>query len=251
MVAEEKKRGVAAVDRALTILGAFDHSIDGMTLTDLMHATGMHHSTILRLCESLEDHGLIKRMTDQRYMLGPRVFHLGMLYQSSFRLQDYALPVLRKLVAETQETAALYVREGNERICLHRLELQRSVRMHVREGDRFPLDRGAAGRVLLAFANQAGEYFETTRKIGYAVSLGERDVESAAIACPVFGIGQRLIGAISLGIPRFRFGAKAFEAYLPAVMRAGHDLTRDLGGDTAAFLPPFEMSSTVAEINAA
>ncbi|MGF6768207.1 DNA-binding IclR family transcriptional regulator [Paraburkholderia sp. GAS199] len=232
--------GVAAVNRALSILKAFEDSIDGMTLTDLTNATGLYHSTILRLCESLEHFGYLKRLEDGRYMLGPMVFHLGMIYQSSFRLRDYALPVLRTLVKETGETAAVYVREGDERLCLYRVEWQRSVRMHVREGERLTLDAGAAGHVLRAFSGTSKKaHLNKVREDGYCVSLGEREPESAAIACPVFRTGQELVCAISLGVPRFRFDRKAFDVYLPKLMEAGAALTKALGGDTTPFEPPF------------
>lgn len=218
---------------------AFEHGIDGMTLTDLMNVTGLYHSTILRLCESLEHFGFIKRLEDGRYQLGPTPFYLGMLYQESFRLQDYAVPVLRELVRKTHETAAIYVREGNERVCLHRPALARTVRMHVHEGERVPINKGAAGKVLLAFDGEAGEVFDKIRKAGYAISLAERDTETAAIACPVFGIRQQVVGAISLGIPLFRFNKSAFETALPLVMEAGRKLTADLGGNTELFMPPY------------
>lgn len=232
--------GVAAVNRALSILKAFEDSVDGMTLTELTNATGLYHSTILRLCESLEHFGYLKRLPDGRYMLGPTVFHLGMIYQSSFRLQDYALPVLRTLVKETGETAAVYVREDNVRLCLYRLEWQRSVRMHVREGERVELEKGAAGHVLMAFADgPARGHLKKVREMGYAVSLGERDAESAAIACPVFGVGQKVVCAISLGIPRYRFDRAAFDKYLPHVMHAGAELSKALGGDPTGFAPPY------------
>lgn len=232
--------GVAAVNRALTILQAFEQSIDGMMLTELMNATGLYHSTILRLCESLEHFGYVKRLADGRYMLGPTPFFLGMLYQESFRLQEYVIPVLRELVKQTGETAALYVREGNERLCLHRLHHVRSVRMNLREGERVPLDKGAAGKVLLAFSGEAGSAYDKIRNAGYAVSLGERDAETGAIACPVFSVRQHLIGAVSLGIPLFRFNKKAFDACLPFLMEAGARLTADLGGNTKLYAPPYE-----------
>ena len=235
----EAEPGVAAVNRALTILKAFEQSVDGMTLTELMNATGLYHSTILRLCESLEHFGYVKRLDDGRYMLGPTPFFLGMLYQESFRLQDYVIPVLRELVKETGETAALYVREGDERICLHRLHHVRSVRMNLREGERVPLDKGAAGKVLLAFSDEPGTPFDKIRSAGYAVSLGERDVETGAIACPVFSVKQGLVGAVSLGIPLFRFNKKAFDTCLPLLMNAGRKLSADLGGNTELFSPPF------------
>lgn len=231
--------GVASVNRALSILLAFRESVDGLSLAELCAATGLYHSTALRLCESLEHFRFLKRMEDGRYRLGPMPFYLGTVYQSSFRLRDYAQPVLRELVNATREVAALYVREGDQRVCVHRLEHPRSVRMHVREGDAFALASGAAGRVLLAFSGEKGEAFDSVRAAHYAVSQGERDAESAAIACPVFGIGQELVCAISLGLPRFRFNANAFADSLPHVMAAGARLTSDLGGDASVFAPPF------------
>lgn len=230
--------GVASVNRALSILMAFQDSVGGMTLAEITQATGLYHSTILRLCESLEHFRFLKRLEDGRYMLGPMPFHLGTVYQASFRLQDVALPVLRDLTQRTQETAALYVREGDARVCLHRVEQPRMVRMNVREGARVELDKGAAGKVLLAWAGQEGEVFDHVRQAHYAVSLAERDSESAAIACPVFGVGQKLICALSLGVPLYRFDAEAFRTCLPLVMEAAGRLTFDLGGDPAGFAEP-------------
>jgi DNA-binding IclR family transcriptional regulator len=231
--------GVAAVNRALSVLQAFEDSIDGMTLTDLMNATGLYHSTILRLCESLEHFKYLKRLPDGRYMLGPMPFYLGTIYQASFRLQDYALPVLRDLSKAAIETAAVYVREGSDRVCLHRVELPRGVRMNVREGERVELEKGAAGRILLAFSGEPGEAFDEVRATGYAVSLAERDSDSAGIACPVFGVGQRLVCALSLGVPLYRFTKTKMAEVLPLVMAAGRRLTEDLGGDPSILREPF------------
>lgn len=239
---DDEPGGVASVNRALSILMAFEQGIEGMTLTDLMNVTGLYHSTILRICESLEHSGFIKRLEDGRYMLGPMPFYLGMLYQESFRLWDHAAPVLRGLVRQTKETAAIYIREDEDRICLHRMSQPRGVLMHVREGDRVDLYKGAAGKVLLAFDTKVGPAkgaaYDRVRKAGYAVSLAERESESAAIACPVFSSRQRLVCAISLGMPLFRFTESVFEQNLPLVMQAAAQLTRDLGGDTAMYEAP-------------
>ena len=232
--------GVAAVNRALTILQAFENSVDGMTLTELMKATDLYHSTILRLCESLEHFRYLKRLPDGRYMLGPTPFYLGMVYQASFHLQDYALPVLRELSRGTAETSAIYVREGDDRVCLHRIELPRRVRMHVQEGDRVELHKGAAGKVLLAFTGEQDKALDAVRAARHAVSLAERDSETAAIACPVWGVRQQLVCAISLGVPLFRFNRAKYLECLPLVMEAGRKLTEALGGSTAAMAPPYE-----------
>lgn len=245
-MSEKKEPGVAAVNRALSILTAFEDSVEGLTLAELATTTGLYHSTILRLCESLEHYGFLNRLEDGRFMLGSTPFYLGMLYQDSFRIWDYAAPVLRELVRSTKETAAIYIREGNDRVCLHRMSQPRSVRMTVREGERIELDKGAAGKVLLAFSGEKGKNFDLIRDSHYAVSLAERGSESAAIACPVFGVRQRLICSISLGMPLFRFDREIFETHLPRVMLAAKTMTEKLGGDPSGFLPPYRHLETVS-----
>lgn len=242
MKSTKPEPGVAAVNRALAILQAFENSVEGMSLSEIASATGLYHSTILRIGESLLHHGFLRRLEDGRYKLGPTPFYLGMLYQESFRLWDHASPVLRELVRTTGETAAIYIRDGDHRVCLHRMTQPRSVRMHVREGERVELEKGAAGRVLLAFSGKRGRLLDQVRQAHYAVSLAERRSETAAIACPVFGVRQSLVCSISLGMPLFRFNKQRFEESLPLVMGAGVALTEVLGGNPEGLMPPYAES---------
>lgn len=237
--------GVAAVNRALTILQAFENSVEGMSLAEISTATGFYHSTILRICDSLLHHGYLRRLEDGRFKLGPTPFYLGMLYQESFRLWDFASPILRELVRATGETAAIYIRDGDYRVCLHRMTQPRSVRMHVREGERVELEKGAAGRVILAFSGKRGRIYDQIRQAHYAISLAERRSETAAIACPVFGVRQSLVCSISLGMPLFRFNKKRFEDSLPLVMQAGVALSERLGGNAEGLMPPY-ISSVIS-----
>ncbi|VWC55579.1 IclR family transcriptional regulator [Burkholderia lata] len=223
--------GVSAVNRALSALLAFGDAPNGLMLAQVSEATGLNMSTLLRLFESLEMFQFVKRMPDGRYVLGPATFHLGMMYRESFQLREHAVPLLTRLSEETAETSAFYVRDGDERVCLFRAYAQRAVHTNVREGDRFPLEVGAAGRILLAFSGTRGGDYDKVAEQGYAVSIAERDPESAAIACPVFGVGRSLAGAISLGVPRYRFNKKVLADYLPRVQAAASELTHTLGGD--------------------
>ncbi|RKP46376.1 IclR family transcriptional regulator [Trinickia fusca] len=241
--------GVAAVNRALTALLAFGDAPNGLMLAQVSEATGLNMSTLLRLFESLENFRFIKRMPDGRYVLGPAAFHLGIMYRESFQLREHAVPVLQRLSDETGETAAYYVREGDQRVCLFRFHAQRAVRTNLREGDRFPLDVGAAGRVLLTFSGTRGGDYDKVAEQGYAVSIGERDPESAAIACPVFGVGRLLNGTISLGVPRYRFNKKVLGDYLPRVQAAASELTHMLGGDLPAFATAPSQAATYSALN--
>ena len=59
---------------------------------------------------------------------------------------------LKALSDETGETASFYVREGTTRLCLFRSEPAREIRHSIVEGVPMPIERGAAGKILMAYA---------------------------------------------------------------------------------------------------
>jgi DNA-binding IclR family transcriptional regulator len=225
--------GVAAVDRALSILDAFTESDQKLALAELAKRTGLYKSTLLRLAKTLEKFGYLIRSEDGSYHLGSKVLFLGSLYQRSFRTSEFVPPVLRQIVEELHEGASFYVRDEEQRVCLHRIDAHRAVRDSIHEGDRLPLTVGAAGHVILAFNRRTGARYDEIRKNMYAASFGERDPETAAIACPVFGLDQKFVGALSVSGPRYRIEELGVKRVLPVLFKHAHALTRTLGGDPA------------------
>jgi DNA-binding IclR family transcriptional regulator len=221
--------GVEAVARALAILRAFAADRSALTLTEVAAATGLYKSTVLRLAATLEAEGFLIRGSDRRFRPGPELWRLGMLYQRNLDLGDLIRPSLRRLVEATGETASFYVADGDERICLYRLNSPHSLRFHLEEGQRLPIDRGAAGRVLSACGGPPTADGKEIRERGFYVSLGERDPEVAAAAVPVIDIEGRLRGALSVSGIRSRFDADARQAAV--------DLLRSEAKALASMLP--------------
>ena len=230
--------GVEAVNRALSILAAFKPGDDGLTLTELALRTGYYKSTILRLNVSLERYGHLRRLADGRYAIGQEPGRLAQLYQASFRIGDIVVPLLKELAKKSDETASFYVRDGNARICLHRVEAERAVRIFLREGDRLPLDRGASGTVLRACDATAPKGDAALAKIRaqlWAASFGERDADTASVAAPVFGASLELRGALALSGPRERFTERQVKAFVPLLLESAARATAALGGDSSVF----------------
>jgi DNA-binding IclR family transcriptional regulator len=225
--------GVAAVDRALAILGAFQPGDQALPLAELAHRTKFYKSTILRLAQSLIRKDYLQRLASGSYQIGPAPLMLAALYQRSLRLGDVLLPLMHELATQTGESVSMYARHGDIRVCLHRVDSNHAVRDHVREGDVLPLERGSGGRILLAFGGTKGEPYETIRTEYCYASVGERDAETAGISVPVFGAGQALLGALTLAGPRSRVD-EAFIANARAVLlRAAARATSSLGGDAS------------------
>jgi DNA-binding IclR family transcriptional regulator len=226
--------GVAAVSRAFTILMAVADETGSSTLAELSRATGLHKSTILRLLGTLESGGFVSRLHDGSYLLGPSAFRLGLAYEQQNPLQRQVIPVLRDLVEAGTESASFHVRHGpNTRICLFRVNSRHSTVDRLEPGTILPLDRGAPGKVLLAFDSKRPAEFEAIRAAGYAVSRGERDPSCAAVAAPVFGPDGRIAGAISLSGPGERFSDEAVERMRRILIPTAAGLSDTLGGRSA------------------
>lgn len=211
------KTGVDAVGRALAILKAFGAERTAMTLTEIADATDLYKSTVLRLAASLETDGFLVRGPDRLFRPGPELWRLGALYQRGLDLGEVIRPALRRLVEATGETASFYVADGDERICLYRVNSPRSVRHHLEEGQRLPIDRGAAGRVLTAYRESSDPAGRKIRDRGFYVSIGERDPEVAAAAVPLVDVHGKLRGALSLSAIRTRFDADARKTAVDAL----------------------------------
>ncbi|WP_065755420.1 IclR family transcriptional regulator [Bradyrhizobium paxllaeri] len=211
------KIGVDAVRRALAILKSFDAEQSAMTLTQIAEMTDLYKSTVLRLASSLEADGFLVRGADRLFRPGPELWRLGALYQRGLDLGEVIRPSLRRLVEATGETASFYVADGDERICLYRVNSPRSVRYHLEEGQRLPIDCGAAGRILTAFREPTNVEGKKIRDRGFYVSIGERDPEAAAAAVPLMDVHGNLRGALSLSAIKTRFDAKARKAAIDAL----------------------------------
>jgi DNA-binding IclR family transcriptional regulator len=232
--------GVAAVDRALSVLGVFSASTPALGLADIAALTEMHKSTVLRLLASLEHAHLVQRQPDGRYALGAGIVRLHQVYAASFSLEAVIMPALRELVALTKESAAFHVRQGDRRLCLHRVDSPRPVRDHIRAGDLLPLNRGAGGRIITAYSGGQGAMYARIRHEQVAVLVGDRIPEIAGVASPVFNADGTLLGALTLTMPTDRFDAD----YDKPVMHAARKLTAMLGGEyPAPARPPLARAS--------
>ncbi|HWL59038.1 MAG TPA: IclR family transcriptional regulator [Paracoccus sp. (in: a-proteobacteria)] len=200
------KDRVEAVERAIALLQCFTEPGESLTLSALAQRSGFYKSTILRLAGSLRYTGLLERDIEGRYRLGPELHRLSELSRAKFTLEGLIRPTLQRLSAETQETASFYVRDGEERICLYRVNSPRSVRHHLEEGTRHPLATGAAG-LLLTWHGDSSDHPSAAelRVTGTILSRGGRNEDLAAVAAPITNTFGELVGSLSVSglISRF------------------------------------------------
>lgn len=231
--AEPSTGQVVAVTRAIRLLEAFALGESRLSLTELSRRCGLHKTTVLRIARTLAMSGYMVPSDDGGWRLGPAAGWLGARYQSGFDVQDVVEPMLRKLSELTGESAAFYVREGEFRTCLVRVEGAQPLRHHVRMGEALPLDKGSPGHVILAFSGQRGDVYERIRQRGYCLSIGEREKGVATVSAPVFGVSWKLLGSVCISGPASRLSAEVLEGHAKSVIDAANRLSYALAG--AAF----------------
>ena len=223
--------GAAAVDRAFAILAVFDKNASHLSLAEIAKKTGFYKSTILRLLSSLEKAGFVRKSSDGSYCIGPETLRLSSLYQASFRLRDVVMPHLEHLSTVSGETSSFYILDNDWRVILYRVEPQRTVRVSIREGDRFSVKYGASGKILSAFTWPEEPIFQTVRTNYWAESYGERDPETSSVSVPVFGLDGILQGALTLSGPKERFTQDKIESILSTLFQCAIHSTKELGGN--------------------
>ena len=225
--------GVIAVTRALQLLEAFALGESHLPLAELSRRCGLHKTTVLRLARTLALSGYMVQRDDGEWRLGPAAGWLGARYQAGFDVQNVLEPALRELTQASGESAAFYVREGNVRTCLVRVEGPQALRHHARMGEGLPLDRGSPGLVILAFSGEPGAEYEAIRQRGYHWSIGEREQGVATVSAPVFGMHWRLLGSVCISGPASRLPAAKLEALAQTVIAAANRLSYALAGSKA------------------
>ncbi len=221
---------VTAVKRALAILDAFKPGEVELTLGELARRTHLHKTTVLRIARTLGVARYLVQLSTGSWRLGPTAGWLGTRYHRGFDESVVIEPVLRELARRTRESAAFYVREGNSRICVVRVDGPQPTRYHARLGEVLPLEKGAAGRVLLAYSGEPGEPYESVRRAGCHTTFGERDPAVGSVAAPVFGRNHVLVGVVAVTGPIARFTAAAAAKHARLLRNAATRLTSELGG---------------------
>jgi DNA-binding IclR family transcriptional regulator len=230
----DNSSGVGVLDKAALVLGALEAG--PQSLAGLVSATGLARPTAHRLAVALEHHRLVGRDVQGRFVLGPRIAELAAAAGEDRLLAAGAsiLPQLRDL---TGESAQLYRRQGDQRVCVAAAERLTGLRDTVPIGSVLTMQAGSAAQVLLAWEDAdrmhrglRGAVFTAAtlgavRRRGWAQSIGEREVGVVSVSAPVRGPSGRVVAAISVSGPLERLTRQPGRLHAAAVVAAATKLT--------------------------
>lgn len=218
--------------RMLTILEALasgDEDGSGLTVTALARVLGRDKSSVSRQLKPMVDLGLVERDDEGLHRLGWKLFAVA-AQAGDQRLHMLAPPVMRQLARQVQERVHMSIQRNDEVLTVLSEGPRRAVEAVSWVGRTVPVSYTSSGRALL-FDHSAeeiralvGERFhkgpgpkapvtvdEVIRRVGvarsqgYAVVVDEFEDGLAAVAAPVRDVHGRIVAALNISAPSYRF----------------------------------------------
>lgn len=254
--------GVGLLNKAFQVLDQFTPDKPMWTQAELGQVTGVSKSTINRLVRYFCDQGYLMQLEKKGpYGLGPAAIDLGLRASTQFDIGAVAMPLLERLVQETQETAlvASYQIGRREVVCVAQIPSpQEGLRVFQSVGSAIPLHAGAVAKAVLAYLPAdirssivAGPLekmtdqtitdpavlahdLEDIRARGYAISRDETYSGVYGIGAPVFGPGNVVAAGIAIAAPKTRMDSAEMLGHAQKVIAVAAALSALLGASGIA-----------------
>lgn len=227
MSGNTSEEGRSVASRLLSVLGAFDEDNSTLTLTEIARRTSLAAATAHRLVRELVEWGALVRLSSGEYVIGRRLWKLGMLAPDQSDLRDIASPFLHDVYGATLATVHLAIREGDQVLYIDRLAGHASVPAVSRVGSRLPLHATGVGKVLLAFApgdvrrrvmssltrmtpytvtnpGTLERELERVHRDGYAQTSEEMTLGACSVAVPVFSGDGAVTASVGIVVASLR-----------------------------------------------
>lgn len=238
-----KSETSSTVLRAIKIINHLNAMPGPQALNDISRSLELSPTIVHRLLTTLKMEGLV--FQDPRtklYSLGTIFLEYANKIMTEMPLAPLIEPWLVKLRNDIGETVGFYVPSGSTRVCTMEVESNQEIRRSVGIGKKHPLYLGASGRAILAFMSEEiqervlsplpEEQQQSIRSLlaktvqdGYSTNEEEITPNVGALSAPVFDQNKRVIGAVSVSGPVFRWNRKTMEAFVPVLLRVTRSIS--------------------------
>lgn len=254
----ERTYEVAAVTKALRVLDVFATPPHRFGLTEVSARTGLSTNQAYRLLFTLVASGFARQdPVSKLYSLGPRVFGLVRALTPGDELVLAAQEALEWVHAETDETVAIMMPDGDEEtICVDVRESSHSLLVSSPIGSRgAELHTGAVGRLLLSArpddairrylaahtplrrytrhtpTTEDAVWTEITRVRAEDFSISNEEIAEGMYgsAAPIRDCRGEVVGAITIAAPVSRAGASEREHHRTLLTEAARRASLNLG----------------------
>ena len=242
------------LQKAARVLNLFSVQHPEWHVGEVARALELPKSTTSEMLSSLAAQGLLRRTGPGHYRLGWRLLELGQTLLQTTEFRTEARTVMQELVASWGETTHLAAMEAGQVIYIEKLQGTQAIQISQSGiGVRLAAHCSGVGKILLAhmpwsevaaIVEQHGLPTLTPKTIttlehlaaelasvhqrGYAYDIEEVMPDLCCVAAPIHDFEGKVIAAISLSVPAFRFYPCQVR-YTRAIVEAAEQVSKNLG----------------------
>lgn len=248
---------IQSAHKTLEVLMVFARPPHRFTLTDIVEMVEMDKNQVFRAVKTLEYADFLRVDADGSIALTSKIHALTLATHQaiSITLPRAAAGPMTRLFELVGETVGLYLYDGQQAICIDIIESTKAIRWSTSVGRQYPLHAGAGAKAILsaldAKAQQAFlgilhkqhkytpntisdpermiQEIRNTRERGYAISKGEYDLESYAVAAAIFNASKKVVGSVAVGSPSYRMTNERIQLVGHMVMDSAEEISKELG----------------------
>ncbi|GGC89608.1 IclR family transcriptional regulator [Thalassobacillus devorans] len=245
---------VPALEKTIAILNLLEQSPDGLTATEFYKELKLPKTSVFSILSVLEENEFVKKKANGKYILGVRLFHLGMSYLENLDLVKVSRPYLQQLMRDTGYTIHLGVMDKDEVVYVDKVEANTFVQFSTYPGKRLEFHTCGIGKAIAAYydrkslnellSNDLKSYtpatitkpdellkeFEKVRNNGFALEDEEGEPGIRCIGVPIFGKDGNVIAGISLTALTVHLTDKLVDDIAGQVIKTGKKISNEFGG---------------------
>ncbi len=245
---------VRAVERALLILSCFDDEHTERGISEIAQVVDLHKATAHRIVTTLVNYGYLERADDgQKYRMGLELANLGFKVIRRMDLRREALPYMKQLVEEWDETCDLSIFDHGKVFYIEVIRSTHALTITASVGQRLPAHCTASGKIFLAYLppaeldailsepleayteqtisspNELRVEFKNIRRQGFAIDNEEYEVGVCAVAAPIFNRAGMVIAALGCPNPTSRSTPERIERIAESFKQSAQAISHRMG----------------------
>ncbi len=252
---DDPKYNVPGLDRALSIIELLNRQPEGLSVNEISNQLKYPINSVYRIMMTLERRNFVRKQSrGSVFVLSEKFLTLSTPVAGEPAFIETALPFMRDLRDDTQETVLAGVLVGNEGVVLEQCEGLHPFSFRISTGLRFSLHTAAPGKVFLAhlepkkrskiinslnlkrltantIVTKEGLEKEVSLAVqnGFAVDYEEEFKGQVCVGAPVLGKNASLVGSVWLVAPTSRLPKKNLSETAQKVMTAADKISQALG----------------------
>jgi DNA-binding IclR family transcriptional regulator len=244
-----------SAERVMRILDLCAAAKEGLRNVQIAQVLNIPTGSLSILLSGMVNNGYLSLdPIGKRYTIGPQVLVLSSHYLSSIDIVEMGLPILKAIMAATEESASVSIRKGNEVLYVCKVDSTQPLSQVVNVGSRAPLHASAAGKIFLAHLSEEDldKFLRSqqlnpvtpktitdreklkielnkVRQEGIGSNLEELNEGIFALAAPIFDARGAVVAAVHVAVPFTRWNSAKENQVARSLKNASRVLSLKLG----------------------